>query len=99
MVMYAVCEEKFKQEPFKTLLMRTGESILIEGNTWGDTYFGVCNGVGENNLGKDLMSIRGRLLEGTFWKWDIKIIIISIYQSIKRTKTNRSFISYNICCS
>ena len=34
MVMYAVCEEKFKQEPFKTLLMRTGESILIEENTW-----------------------------------------------------------------
>lgn len=28
--MYTVCEEKFKQEPFKTLLMRTGESILIE---------------------------------------------------------------------
>lgn len=46
--------------------MRTGESILIEKNTWGDTYFGVCNGVGENNLGKDLMSIRYRLLEGTF---------------------------------
>ena len=65
MVMYAVCEEKFKQEPFKTLLMRTGESILIEENTWGDTYFGVCNGIGENNLGKDLMSIRRRLFAGT----------------------------------
>jgi hypothetical protein len=32
--------------------------ILIEGNTWGDTFWGVCNGVGENNLGKTLMNVR-----------------------------------------
>jgi predicted NAD-dependent protein-ADP-ribosyltransferase YbiA (DUF1768 family) len=34
---------------------------LIEGNWWGDTYWGVCNGVGENHLGKLLMKIRDYL--------------------------------------
>ncbi len=36
----------------------TGDTILIEGNTWGDVYWGVCHGVGENHLGKLLMKIR-----------------------------------------
>lgn len=36
---------------------------LIEGNTWGDTFWGVCNGVGENNLGKLLMMIRDELMD------------------------------------
>lgn len=44
-------------------LLDTGNIELIEGNTWGDTFFGVCNGVGENNLGKILMEVR-RILKG-----------------------------------
>jgi len=39
-------------------LLTTGNAELIEGNTWGDTYWGVCEGKGENNLGKILMDIR-----------------------------------------
>ena len=39
-------------------LMDTGDRKLVEGNTWGDTYWGVCNGKGENNLGKLLMEVR-----------------------------------------
>ncbi len=31
---------------------------LIEGNHWNDTFWGICNGNGENNLGKILMKIR-----------------------------------------
>lgn len=42
-------------------LIRTGDIELIEGNTWGDTYWGVCNGQGENNLGKILMEQRAIL--------------------------------------
>ena len=34
---------------------------LVEGNTWGDKVWGVCDGVGENNLGKTLMRIRDAL--------------------------------------
>jgi ribA/ribD-fused uncharacterized protein len=42
-------------------LLRTGDARLVEGNTWGDRYWGVCDGVGENHLGKLLMSVRDEL--------------------------------------
>lgn len=29
--------------------MDTGDAILIEGNYWNDTYWGKCNGEGQNN--------------------------------------------------
>jgi ribA/ribD-fused uncharacterized protein len=61
-VMEYLLVQKFKQgSPLAKLLVETGDSQLVEGNTWGDTYWGVCNGIGENNLGKLLMKIRGGL--------------------------------------
>lgn len=45
----------------KLLATVNPEVELIEGNTWGDTYWGVCNGQGENHLGKLLMRVRGGL--------------------------------------
>lgn len=39
-------------------LLETGDAVLIEGNTWGDTFWGVCNGEGDNWLGILLMNIR-----------------------------------------
>jgi len=39
-------------------LVATGDEEIIEGNTWGDTFWGVCNDVGENHLGKILISVR-----------------------------------------
>lgn len=42
----------------RTKLIRTAPAELIEGNDWGDVYWGRCAGVGENNLGKLLMEIR-----------------------------------------
>lgn len=39
-------------------LLMTNDQELIEGNTWGDIYWGVCDGQGENNLGKILMQVR-----------------------------------------
>ena len=38
-------------------LQETGESVLIEGNNWGDTFWGV-DGHGFNHLGEILMDIR-----------------------------------------
>lgn len=35
---------------------------LVEGNNWGDTFWGVCNGVGANWLGRLLMDRRTSLL-------------------------------------
>lgn len=52
---------KFTDPFLSEKLKDTGDVELIEGNTWGDTYWGVCNGVGENNLGKLLMKIRKQL--------------------------------------
>lgn len=39
-------------------LIDTGKVEIIEGNTWNDTFFGVCNGIGENHLGKILTETR-----------------------------------------
>ena len=43
-------------------LLETGDAILIEGNTWGDTYWGMCADVGENKLGQLLMKIREEII-------------------------------------
>lgn len=57
--MYEICRNKFDQNPeLKEKLLATGETKLIEGNDWGDTYWGVCNGEGKNMLGKTLMRLR-----------------------------------------
>lgn len=43
-------------------LTETGDCQLVEGNHWGDEYWGVCRGKGSNNLGKLLMEIRRELI-------------------------------------
>lgn len=39
-------------------LLRTSPMALVEGNHWGDTFWGVCDGVGQNHLGNLLMEQR-----------------------------------------
>lgn len=59
MEMFNIVYCKFKQNPdLAKKLADTGDTYLEEGNTWNDTYWGVCKGVGENKLGKILMTIR-----------------------------------------
>ena len=61
-VMYQVCKAKFLQNrDLMKRLIETGDAELVEDNTWNDTIWGVCNGVGENHLGKILMRIREEL--------------------------------------
>lgn len=61
-VMYEICKAKFYQNPdLATKLIETKDAELIEGNTWGDTVWGTCNGTGENRLGKILMRIRSEI--------------------------------------
>ena len=45
-------------------LLATGEAELVEGNDWGDRFWGVCEGRGENHLGKILMKVRSELRRG-----------------------------------
>ena len=42
-------------------LLATGDTELVEGNSWGDTFWGVCRGEGRNELGRILMQVRGEL--------------------------------------
>ena len=57
-VMERLLRQKFNDPELWVLLQSTGERALVEGNTWGDTYWGVCKGVGRNHLGRLLMKIR-----------------------------------------
>lgn len=58
-IMYEICLAKFSQnKDLKEKLLNTGNEELIEGNTWHDTYWGVCNRRGKNKLGKILMKVR-----------------------------------------
>ena len=54
---------KFADEQLADWLLETGDEELVEGNWWKDTTWGVCNGVGENKLGKLLMKVRGMIKE------------------------------------
>lgn len=63
-IMEDLCRIKFTTNDFcKQKLIETGDAELVEGNTWGDVYWGVCNGKGENHLGKILMKIRQEINE------------------------------------
>lgn len=61
-IMRGILKEKFKHPEMKQKLIDTGTAELIEGNWWGDTFWGTCNGKGQNWLGKLLMEIRKELL-------------------------------------
>jgi ribA/ribD-fused uncharacterized protein len=60
-IMEDLVRQKFLTSSMERLLLSTGDAELIEGNYWGDTFWGVCRGVGENHLGKILMKIREEL--------------------------------------
>lgn len=59
-VMLGLIRQKFREAEFGLYnqLLATGDAEIIEDNTWGDTYWGVCKGVGENHLGKIIMQVR-----------------------------------------
>lgn len=60
-VMEELLRIKFTIPELKEKLKGTGDAELIESNTWGDYFYGVCRGRGKNHLGKLLMKIRAEL--------------------------------------
>ena len=56
-IMRELLIKKFSHRELMFRLKLT-EGELIEGNNWGDTFWGICRGKGENHLGKLLMEIR-----------------------------------------
>lgn len=57
-IMEEVLRAKFGRLDMGKMLRATKPLQLIEGNTWKDHYWGICNGRGENHLGRLLMKIR-----------------------------------------
>ena len=64
-IMEEILREKFSQEPERSILLSSGNEELVEGNWWGDTFWGQCPvGNGQNWLGTLLMKIREEMNEG-----------------------------------
>jgi ribA/ribD-fused uncharacterized protein len=62
-VMATVIFDKFyRNKGIRAKLISTGNAYLEETNHWNDRIWGVCEGEGQNNLGKILMNIR------SFWQ-------------------------------
>lgn len=70
-VMYELIREKFEPLEMRKLLEETGDQMLVEGNDWGDAFWGVAaryttvaknrrtvTNHGENWLGRILMNVR-----------------------------------------
>lgn len=58
-IMEDLVRQKFTRHPhLRSLLLLTGHQELIEENSWGDRFWGVCRGEGENHMGKILMKVR-----------------------------------------
>lgn len=64
-VMKECIDQKFSQEPLKSMLINTGDIHIQEGNMWNDKFWGVClkTGKGENFLGKIIMQKRNKLIK------------------------------------
>lgn len=62
-IMFDIVTDKFtRHEDLKQKLIDTKNVYLEETNHWKDTFWGVCDGIGKNNLGKILMQIRNNLI-------------------------------------
>ena len=57
-IMRELLIKKFSDRELLNRLRQTKSQELLEGNHWGDTFWGICRGQGENHLGKLLMEIR-----------------------------------------
>lgn len=58
-IMRVILADKFHRNMnVRRLLIETDKKYLEETNYWKDTYWGVCDNVGHNNLGILLMAVR-----------------------------------------
>jgi N-glycosidase YbiA len=68
-VMEHLLRLKFRAPALRARLLETGDEFLIEGNTWGDRYWGaqllVTGWEGQNHLGLLLMKLREEFTAGS----------------------------------
>lgn len=69
-IMRDLVRQKFEEQPdLKKRLLATGETELVEGNTWHDNFWGECrcarceSSPGQNWLGRILMEVRSHIKE------------------------------------
>jgi hypothetical protein len=66
-IMKQLLRQKFSSQnlSFRDALIHTGDAVLIEGNDWGDEFFGFCvvKARGLNHLGNLLMKVRSEILK------------------------------------
>lgn len=66
-VMTELVRRKFQNPAFREMLLATGDRWLVEGNEWGDSFWGCTwnehshHWIGSNHLGKILTQIREEL--------------------------------------
>ncbi len=67
-IMEHLLRQKFQHAALQDLLLRSGGALIVEGNDWHDTFWGVCTGclrgcqgAGANQLGRLLMALRDEL--------------------------------------
>ena len=56
-LMHDLLRQKFQHKNLREMLLSV-EGEIVEENWWGDTFWGRCNGIGENHLGRLLMLVR-----------------------------------------
>jgi predicted NAD-dependent protein-ADP-ribosyltransferase YbiA (DUF1768 family) len=61
-VMEQILRAKFRHPVLRAQLLRTHPRPLVEVNTWGDRFWGVCDGTGANHLGQILLALRQEFL-------------------------------------
>jgi len=85
-VMRQLLKMKFSQEPYRKLLLDTGDLYIQEGNWWGDTFWGVDlkTNTGENNLGLLIMAIRDELKEEESSKKLPRIMVERVVGFVRR---------------
>jgi len=62
-VMRELVRQKFMEPALRNKLLQTHPRPLVEENNWGDRFWGVCGGVGENYLGRILMEVRASCVQ------------------------------------
>jgi len=60
-VMEALLRQKFARGSELAAKLAEIDGEIVEGNYWGDTFWGQCGGLGFNHLGRMLMKIRDEL--------------------------------------
>lgn len=63
-IMRDLTRQKYQHPGLRRKLKETEDWLLIEGNWWGDRFWGQCQGEGENHLGRIIMSVRREIQQG-----------------------------------